>query len=111
MDTPKRRDVSHLKRTTRRKTPIMVHDVHVRELRNGSKMGTQNIRIAEAFSFHENRAYREQKQIQVIKHLQTESTGTPKLPSTRETENDRSPMALSKTAKKWLTQNRLEDFL
>ena len=100
MDTPKRRDVSHLKRTTRRKTPIMVHDVHVRELRNGSKMGTQNIRIAEVFSFHENRAYREQKRIQVIKRAQTESTGAPTLPSTSETNNELAPMALSEMAKK-----------
>ena len=100
MDTPKRRDVTYLKRTTRRTTLIMVHNVHAREPRKGGKMGTQNICIIEAFSFRENRAYREQKRIQVIKRAQTESTGAPTLPSTSETNNELAPMALSEMAKK-----------
>ena len=111
MDTPKRRDVTYLKRTMRRTTLIMVHDVHAQEPRKCSKMGTQNICIIEAFSFRENRAYREQRKIQVIQRAQTRSTSAPKLPSISETDNDLAPMALSKTAKKWLTQNRVESFL
>ena len=103
MDTTEWCDISHLMRTTRHTTPIIAHDMHAWESRKGSKMGTQNTRITEAFSFHESRAYREQTQTQVIRRDQAASTAAQTLTSTIDTEEALVPMALSETAEKWFT--------
>ena len=97
--------------TMRRTTPIIVHDVHAREPRKGRRrMGTQNIRVTEAFSFRKNRAFREQKRLQVIRRAQIGIGATETL-NNNESEDKFTPMALSEAAKTWFNLHGLEGFL